>query len=92
MFIDYGVDPNIRDYLDHTPLNAASQHGHIAVVRTILAQPTIKVNAYSKDQMISINIAAQNGHAEFVKMLLSSGAHAGFVREGAQAPLHSHPE
>jgi len=89
MLIDYGVDPNVRDRLNCTPLNAASQRGYTAIVAILLTQPEINVNIYSDGQITPINIAARNGHAEIVKMLLSSRAHAGFVREGGQAPLHS---
>ncbi|KAJ5556796.1 hypothetical protein N7494_000711 [Penicillium frequentans] len=89
MLIEYGADPNIRGQKKCTPLIAASQYGHTAVVATLLAHPNIKKNAYSLGQITPINIAAQNGHTEIVKMLLSSGAHAGFARENGLAPLHS---
>jgi ankyrin repeat protein len=48
------------------------------------------VNAYDTDKQTPICGAARNGHAEIVKMLLSAGAHAGFVRKtGWQTLLHS---
>ncbi|KAJ6190734.1 hypothetical protein N7519_000755 [Penicillium mononematosum] len=88
ILLDYGVDPNVRDPSKCTPLYQASAHSHTAVVATLLAHPKIKVNAYSTGRITPINAAARNGHAEIVKMLLSSGAHAGFARKGGPTPLH----
>ena len=89
MLLDYRVDPNARDPSKRTPLCQASTHGHIAVVATLLAHPKIKVNAYATGRITPINVAALNGHAKIMKMLLSSGAHAGFAPKRGPTPLHS---
>lgn len=90
ILLDYGVNPNGRDKTKRTPLYAASGRGHTAVVKTLLAHPKTKVNAYNNDHTTPICFAARRGHIEIVKILLSYGAHAGVVsKRGGQTPLHS---
>ncbi|KAJ5633937.1 hypothetical protein N7528_001779 [Penicillium herquei] len=89
VLLEYGVDPNERDYDRRTPLNVASTGGHTEAVKILLAQPNIQVNTYDRDQDTPMIGAARNGHAKIVKMLLSAGAFAGCVRKGGQSPLPS---
>ncbi|MEJ2246218.1 MAG: ankyrin repeat domain-containing protein [Acidobacteriota bacterium] len=58
---------------DATALHAASQNGHIEIVRLLL-EAGAKVDAQGNDDATALHAASQNGHAEIVKLLLEAGA------------------
>ena len=61
------------------PLHKASEVGHAAVVRVLLAHPGVDVNqrTASADAVTPLVLAAFHGHAEVIALLLRAGADPG---------------
>ena len=55
---------------DFTPLLYALQYGHTDIVRLLLDQPKVDVNAETKDGFTALKLAIQYGHIEIVELLL----------------------
>ncbi|CAK4108800.1 unnamed protein product [Aphanomyces euteiches] len=70
----------------------ASRHGHTDMVRLLLAQDRIDVNAKQKGRMqmgwSSLILAAANGHGEIVQLLLNCDGIEVNLSGNGQAPLH----
>jgi hypothetical protein len=73
--IKAGADVNSPhvDYR-HTALQGASYKGNKDMVKLLLAQPGIKLDAINIDGDTALMAAAENGHAEIAEMLLKAGA------------------
>lgn len=74
--LEYGVDANRRDTMDHTPLQKAAASGHENVVRTLLAAGArASYSGIPKPRFGSALFqAASNGHLSVVRVLLDNGA------------------
>jgi len=59
-----------KEQYQWTPLHAASNHGHVEVVKLLLAHPNIDVNLKSAGGQTPLSFAGRNGHASVVKLLL----------------------
>ena len=72
---DYRADVNspLPDYLD-TALIRASYKGYKDVVKLLLAQPGIQLDAINIDGDTALMVAAEKGHLEIAEMLLKAGA------------------
>lgn len=71
--LDFGVDPNTKDFWGWSALIYASKVGHIEIVKMLLearADPDI----LDKSGWSSLMWAALKGHSEIVKLLLKYGA------------------
>jgi len=73
--IKAGADVNSPhvDYR-HTALIWASYKGNKDMVKLLLAQPGIKLDAINIDGDTALMVAAEHGHAEIAEMLLKAGA------------------
>ena len=73
--IKAGADVNSPhvDYR-HTALQWASYKGNKDIVKLLLAQPGIKLDAINIDGDTALMAAAENGHPEIAEMLLKAGA------------------
>ncbi|CAK8690765.1 unnamed protein product [Clavelina lepadiformis] len=68
------IDAAKDTLLDHcfTPLHLASQSGHVNLVRMILNQPGVSVEACTKKQRLTpLHLAAKSGYVAVVGLLLS---------------------
>ena len=69
LVLDCGLDPNVKDDDDNTPLHYAARGGHPDVVKLLLehgADP----NAKGVDGETPLRYAARGGHPDIVKLLL----------------------
>ena len=75
VLLQAGADVNSPrpDYLD-TALIEASYKGYKDVVKLLLAQPGIQLDAINIDGRTALMAAAEKGHLEIVEMLLKAGA------------------
>ncbi|KAH9149854.1 hypothetical protein AeRB84_007204, partial [Aphanomyces euteiches] len=81
-----------KDNMEGSVLMYASRHGHTDMVRLLLAQDRIDVNAKQKGRMqmgwSSLILAAANGHGEIVQLLLNCDGIEVNLSGNGQAPLH----
>merc|ERR1712216_557132 len=61
--IDAGVDVNVKGYLGNTALARAARHGHLDVVKRLLAVPTIDPNLCNDKLQYPLHFAAFQQHA-----------------------------
>lgn len=69
-----GADVNPPDIYGWTPLMRAVQAERLAVVRVLLANPRIDVNAVDESGQSALHHAAEQGTPEIAKLLLGHGA------------------
>jgi hypothetical protein len=88
LFLEHGIDPEVKDNHGRTPMSWAAETGHGSVIKLLLK--TGKVNADSKDKnkRTPLSYAAGNGHECAVKALLDSGkVHAESKDDLGMTPL-----
>ncbi len=67
-----GVDVNMTEMNGGTALIAASQQGHVEVVRLLLAHQDVEVNkTLLQNGATALIAASQQGHVEVVRLLLA---------------------
>ncbi|KAH9126640.1 hypothetical protein AeMF1_002948, partial [Aphanomyces euteiches] len=98
--LDSGFDVNTHTTIQSTnregkdnswegsALMYASRHGHTDMVRLLLAQDRIDVNAKQSMGWSALILAAANGHGEIVQLLLNCDGFEVNLSGNRQAPLH----
>jgi len=77
-----GTSPNARGHSGKTPLHVAAALDMVDIVRWLLAQPGIEVDAVSrKSGRTPLHYAASNGREEIVKLLLKKSKRSQDVRD-----------
>lgn len=64
------LDPDLKDGIGRTPLLWASERGHEAIVKQLLATGNVDVNVEDKYGRSPLNSAITNGHESVVEILL----------------------
>jgi ankyrin repeat protein len=72
IFLEGGVDINVRNADEETPLDLASGYGNFEVAR-FLIEHGADVNCCDKRGWTPLHIAARNGHLDIVQLLLDHG-------------------
>jgi len=67
--IEAGANPGLQDNALWTPLHVAVYYGFIPVVRVLLQEPDIKLNAKNKKGYSALSIAAAKGYLPMVNLL-----------------------
>ena len=75
-----GIDINCYDYCGNTPLNAASQKGHVDIVKVLLKAGANVNQANTTDGTSPLFIASQHGHVAIVKVLIKAGGNVNQAR------------
>ncbi len=73
LFLDAGMNPNVKDNGGQTALMSASWFGQTETVQALLAKGA-EVNAKDSTGRTALMFAAQYGHTETVQALLAKGA------------------
>ena len=75
-----GADPNAQDTEGRTPLHSVAWRGHAEVGRLLLENRATHVDlACRRQAATALSIAAQEGHANIVAMLLERGGNPDHV-------------
>ncbi|NLI78371.1 MAG: hypothetical protein GX442_18280 [Candidatus Riflebacteria bacterium] len=86
--LNRGAKPDQPDFYGWTPLHEACQRGHQDAVSLFLqVKPKLNVTT-RKNHDSPLFLAAVNGHAGIVELLLKAGANAEVRNEQGDAPLH----
>ena len=75
LFLDAGMNPDIRDKYGRTALVLATREGNMEVVKTLLNKGA-DIDARKEGGWTSLTWAASEGYMEIVQLLLDSGADA----------------
>lgn len=81
-------DPNAKDDDGTTALMRAAKDGHTELVKTLLAQPGIRINEKDPLGHTALMLAAIGGRTETVRLLLDAKADAGITDAQGETALH----
>ncbi len=88
LLLKYGADPNAIDHDGRPPLHSVAWRGHASAGRLLLRAKGLNVDLACKQQgATALSIAAQEGHAEIVAMLLEKGAEPDHVDLYGRSPV-----
>ncbi|MBO4556886.1 MAG: ankyrin repeat domain-containing protein, partial [Elusimicrobiales bacterium] len=74
LFIKKGINVNIKDSNDETPLMLAARGGHLKATEMLLGKGS-KINIVNRQGMTPLMIALENKNTQIAKLLLQKGAH-----------------
>jgi ankyrin repeat protein len=83
--IEGGVDVNVRDKDNNTPLHVTNN----PEVAELLLKNGADLNARNKDGWTPLYLAAQQGHADVAELLIRNGADVNARNKYNETPLHS---
>ncbi|KAG3121564.1 hypothetical protein PI124_g312 [Phytophthora idaei] len=88
--LDNGVNLDVKDEDERTPLHWACATGRLDVAEFLLERGKAAVNVQDDAGWTPLMSAASTGHGDIVGLLLSKGADANLPNENGQIPLHYH--
>ncbi|KAG6977699.1 hypothetical protein JG688_00000066 [Phytophthora aleatoria] len=88
--LDNGVNLDVKDEDERTPLHWACATGRLDVAEFLLERGKAAVNVQDDAGWTPLMSAASAGHGDIVGLLLSKGADANLPNENGQIPLHYH--
>jgi ankyrin repeat protein len=87
LFLDAGMDPNITDEENQTPLMRAATTGTPRLVKILIARGA-DVNARDWNNATALALAAWVGNSESILILLDAGADINAIENHGFTPLH----
>ena len=87
LFIQLGVDVNVRDGSHESPLHLASSAGNAETVQ-LLIRHGVNVNASDGSGKTPLHLALSKGHDKTVQTLIEQGADVNARDRGHTMPLH----
>ncbi|KAF2195851.1 ankyrin [Zopfia rhizophila CBS 207.26] len=69
--LQYNANPNFPGIDRHTPLTVSAQHGHLDVVKILLAEPCTEVSSKGNSGRSALSYAAGNGNLEIARALMN---------------------
>ncbi|MCF8010205.1 MAG: ankyrin repeat domain-containing protein [Clostridiales bacterium] len=73
IFIDAGMDTEVKNVYDATPLILASYNGHLSMIKSLFKKGA-NVNTQSEDGITALMAAVHKGHLDIIKELIDNGA------------------
>ena len=92
-FLEDGEDPGVQDVGGNTPLHLASARGFHETISLLVTSPLAQLERTNSDGLTSLQIAAESGFADAVKLLLKAGADPSKMSHHCSSLLHHrHPD
>ena len=82
------ADVNTKGLDQWTALHLAAKSGHVEILKELLAQEGIEIEACSSMKRTPVHVAAEFDHVEIVKLLLAHGADINSRDFDESTPLH----
>ena len=83
------ADPSIKCKKGSTPLHFAARRGNDEIVKVLLEQPKVKVDAKDSSGKTALHLACSEGHCRVCQLLLNKGADIKAVTADNTTPLHN---
>ncbi|XP_046740065.1 ankyrin-2-like [Diprion similis] len=87
-----GEDPSLQDAGGNTPLHLASARGFHQTVSLLVTSPLAQLEKTNDDGLTSLQVAAESGFVNAVKLLLKAGADPSQTANYCVTTLHRHPD
>ena len=85
---DYGAEIDCQTHIKNTPLNLASQKGHIEIVK-LLIHHKANINTPDEDNLTPLHNAVHYGHLEVTELLIQNNAQLNCQsKKNKNTPLH----
>lgn len=89
LLLDHGADPNIKDYLEQTPLHNLCWFSKEKEICQLLLENRVNIEAQDKDGSTPLHKACEGGNVEMVELLLKRGANIAAKDKAGNTPLHT---
>lgn len=86
LFLNAGMDPNIKGENGRTPLHAAANFGKKDITEMLIAHKA-DVNARNDKGTTPLFLAVYNGHKDLIELLISKGAKVNINANDGVSPL-----
>lgn len=87
LLLKHGANPNAQDSEGRPPLHSVAWTGHGNVGRCLLEANGVNIHLSCHQGATALSIAAQEGHANIVAMLLERGANTDHVDKYGRSPV-----
>nr|XP_061826937.1 ankyrin repeat domain-containing protein 50 [Nerophis lumbriciformis]XP_061826939.1 ankyrin repeat domain-containing protein 50 [Nerophis lumbriciformis] len=87
LLLKHGANPNAQDTEGRPPLHSVAWTGNSEVGHHLLAKSGINIDLACNQGATALSIAAQQGHANIVSMLLERGANPDHVDQYGRTPM-----
>ncbi|XP_077435531.1 uncharacterized protein ankrd50l [Vanacampus margaritifer] len=87
LLLKHRANPNAQDAEGRPPLHSVAWTGHTDVGRRLLSASTINIDLTCHQGATALSIAAQQGHADVVAILLQGGANPDHVDKYGRTPM-----
>ncbi|XP_011256514.2 ankyrin-3 [Camponotus floridanus] len=90
--LDHGEDPGTQDAGGNTPLHLASARGFHQTVSLLVTSPLAQLERVNVDGLTALQVAAESGFFDAVKVLLKAGADPSQTLRYCATILRRHPD
>ncbi|XP_029968585.1 ankyrin repeat domain-containing protein 50 isoform X1 [Salarias fasciatus] len=87
LLLQHGANPNAQDSEGRPPLHSVAWTGHVKVGRRLLEANGVNIHLTCHQGATALSIAAQEGHANIVGMLLERGANPDHIDKYGRSPV-----
>ncbi|KAL0125285.1 hypothetical protein PUN28_004428 [Cardiocondyla obscurior] len=90
--LEHGEDPGTQDARGNTPLHLASARGFHQTVSLLVTSPLAQLEKVNIDGLTALQVAAESGFVNAVKILLKAGADPSQTMHYCATILRRHPD
>ncbi|XP_069573130.1 ankyrin repeat domain-containing protein 50 [Brachyistius frenatus] len=87
ILLKHGANPNAQDTEGRPPMHSVAWTGHAKVGRRLLEASGVNIHLACHQGATALSIAAQEGHANIVAMLLERGANPDHIDKYGRSPV-----